>query len=170
MSEKDAQSHAGGHFFLGKHTADPANTTSDEVPLNSPIYTVLEMMHNVIASSVEAKIGALYTKAHKGEELHLALEEICHKQPPTPIMTDNSAAYRKINKTVKQHRICAIDMHFYWVHNRVAQNLFIVCWPPRKNNLGIITLSTIQLAISPTYLPHQRVLGLYRTYIEHDCV
>jgi hypothetical protein len=92
-------------------------------------------MCNVMASLAEAKIGALYTNVRKGEELRLMLEEIGHVQPPTPIMMDNSAACRIINKTGKQHRTRTIGMRFYWICNRVAQNHFIVSWAPGKNNL-----------------------------------
>eukprot|EP00957_Ditylum_brightwellii_P114294 8714197-Ditylum_brightwellii.AAC.1 len=135
MLEKEAWSNARGHFFLNEHTADPGNATMDEVPLNSPIHTVCEAMRNIMTSSAEAEIGTLCTNMCKGEELQLVIEEMGHKQPPIPIMTDNSTACGIINKTVKQRRMHAIDMHFYWVCNRVAQNHFIVYWSPGKHNL-----------------------------------
>eukprot|EP00957_Ditylum_brightwellii_P183566 13982427-Ditylum_brightwellii.AAC.1 len=68
-----------------------------------------------MASTTEAEIGVLFINARKGEELRLALEEMGHPQPPTPVMTDNSTTCGILNKTVKQKRTQAIDMQFYWV-------------------------------------------------------
>eukprot|EP00957_Ditylum_brightwellii_P075646 5749061-Ditylum_brightwellii.AAC.1 len=45
-----------------------------------------------MVSAAEAKIGALYTNARKGEEFCMALQELDHPQLPTPIMTDNTTA------------------------------------------------------------------------------
>eukprot|EP00957_Ditylum_brightwellii_P159910 12172107-Ditylum_brightwellii.AAC.1 len=61
-----------------------------------------------MASLAEAEIGALFANECKGEELRLALEEMGHVQPPTPIMANNSTACGIINKTVKQRRTHAI--------------------------------------------------------------
>ena len=52
----------------------------------------------------------------------------------TPIITDNSTAYRIINNTVKQKRLKAMDMQFYWLRDRIAQKQFIIFWPPGKSN------------------------------------
>eukprot|EP00957_Ditylum_brightwellii_P132240 10083353-Ditylum_brightwellii.AAC.1 len=58
-----------------------------------------------------------------------------HPQPPTTVLTDNSTACGIVNTTVKQCRTCAINMHFYWVHNRCVQGNFLVYWGPGKHNL-----------------------------------
>eukprot|EP00957_Ditylum_brightwellii_P143798 10957218-Ditylum_brightwellii.AAC.1 len=63
-----------------------------------------------MASATEAEIGALFINACKGEELCMALEEMGHPHPPTPMMTDNSNACGILIKTVKQKRNWAIDM------------------------------------------------------------
>eukprot|EP00957_Ditylum_brightwellii_P130302 9939585-Ditylum_brightwellii.AAC.1 len=68
-----------------------------------------------MASATEAEVGALYTNARKGEELRTALEEMGHPQPPTPIVIDNTTANGIVNDTVKQRRLRAIDMRFYWL-------------------------------------------------------
>eukprot|EP00957_Ditylum_brightwellii_P182292 13887661-Ditylum_brightwellii.AAC.1 len=58
-----------------------------------------------------------------------------HPQPPTLVMTDNSTACGILNKTVEQKRTQTIDMRFYWVCNRCAQNHCIVYWRPGTENL-----------------------------------
>eukprot|EP00957_Ditylum_brightwellii_P096530 7351305-Ditylum_brightwellii.AAC.1 len=68
-----------------------------------------------MALAAEAEVGTLYTNALKGEELRTSLEEMGHPQPPTPIMADNTTANGVVNNTVKQRRLRAIDMRFYWL-------------------------------------------------------
>eukprot|EP00957_Ditylum_brightwellii_P051769 3926199-Ditylum_brightwellii.AAC.1 len=77
----------------------PATAHEDEVPTNGPIHAVCEMIRNVMASSAEAELGALFINAKEGEKLRTALEEMGHVQPPSPIMTDNSTACGIINGT-----------------------------------------------------------------------
>eukprot|EP00957_Ditylum_brightwellii_P204011 15337211-Ditylum_brightwellii.AAC.1 len=134
MSAKEACSQAGGHFYLSVASADP-NKESATPPPNGPVHTVCEVIQNVMSSAAEAEIGALYVNTRKGEESRLALEEMGHPQPPTPVMMDNSTACGIVNKTVKQHCTRAIDMQFYWVRDHCAQNHFIVYWVPGENNL-----------------------------------
>eukprot|EP00957_Ditylum_brightwellii_P018312 1379122-Ditylum_brightwellii.AAC.1 len=69
MSESCARSQAGGHYFCSNTTKDPANVTEDEVPLNDLVYSICKIMRNVMASTAEAEVGALYINARKGEEL-----------------------------------------------------------------------------------------------------
>jgi hypothetical protein len=49
------------------------------------------------------------------------LEELGHKQPPTPMESDNTTATGYINGTIKQKRTKAMDMSFYWIKDRVKQ-------------------------------------------------
>eukprot|EP00957_Ditylum_brightwellii_P193803 14757843-Ditylum_brightwellii.AAC.1 len=130
MSEPCARSRAGGHFFLSSKPKDPTKPPTEHIPLNGAVHSVCKVIQNVMASSSEAEIAALYANAKKGKELRMALLEMGHPQPHTPIMTDNSTACSIINNTVKQKRTCAIDMRFYWVRDRCAQKHFIVYWAP----------------------------------------
>eukprot|EP00957_Ditylum_brightwellii_P203468 15334726-Ditylum_brightwellii.AAC.1 len=92
LSAPRARSRAGGHFFLSDHPSNPTKPGESVTPPNSPIHSVCELLRNVMASAAEAKIGALFTNARKGEEFQTALQELNHPQPPTPIMTDNTTA------------------------------------------------------------------------------
>eukprot|EP00957_Ditylum_brightwellii_P166392 12666259-Ditylum_brightwellii.AAC.1 len=92
MSEPKAHSRAGGHFFMSEDVKNRATTQEDEVPTNGPVHAVCVTIRNIMASSAEAELGALSINAKKGEEVQMALEEMGHVQPPTPIMTDNSTA------------------------------------------------------------------------------
>ena len=109
LSKPEAHSQAGGHFFLSSAPEDPNKPPTMLVPLNGPIYTVCKILCTVMTSATKAEIGALLINACKGEELCLALEEMGHPQPPTPVMTDNSTACGILNKTVKQKRTQALQ-------------------------------------------------------------
>ena len=84
---------------------------------------VAAILKHMMASAAEAELGGLFINAKEGEVLRTSLEEMGHPEEPTPMQTDNSAASCIINKTVKQRRYKAIDMHFYWVRDRCKQKI-----------------------------------------------
>ena len=53
--------------------------------------------------------------------LRIIVEELGHKQPATPLQTDNNTASGIMNGTIRQRRSKAIDMRFYWLRDRVTQ-------------------------------------------------
>jgi hypothetical protein len=81
-----------------------------------------------MSSTAEAEIGALYLNAKEATVIRTTLDEMGHPQPATPMETDNSTACGIMNRTVKQVRSKAIDMHFYWVRDRVKQGHFRIYW------------------------------------------
>ena len=93
-------------------------------------------MRNVMASAAEAEIGAVFHSAQDAIPLRNALEDLGHRQHPTPIQTDNSTAAGFLNDTIKQKRTKAIDMRFYWVKDRILQNQFRILWAPGSTNLA----------------------------------
>eukprot|EP00957_Ditylum_brightwellii_P072206 5489128-Ditylum_brightwellii.AAC.1 len=83
-----------------------------------------------MSSAAEAEVGALFINSKAVVGLRIALQEMGHPQPPTPIMTDNSTASGIANSSIKQRRSRAIDMRFYWVKDRVQQGQFFIFWKP----------------------------------------
>jgi hypothetical protein len=77
-----------------------------------------------MSSAAEAEIGAVFTNTKEGAFLRTTLEELGHKQPPTPMETDSTTATGYINGTIKQKRTKAMDMRFYWIKDRVKQGKF----------------------------------------------
>ena len=59
-----------------------------------------------------------------------------HPQQSTEIVTDNSTADVMIKGTIKQKLTKAMEIQFYWVHDRLEQNNFEVNWKPVHMNLG----------------------------------
>jgi hypothetical protein len=64
------------------------------------------------------------------------LEELGHKQPPTPMETDNTTATGYSIGTIKQKCTKAMDMRFYWMKDRVKQGQFKMYWGPGFQNVA----------------------------------
>ena len=70
------------------------------------------------------------------EEVHIRIifEEMGHKQPPTPLQTDNSMAEAVINGRIQLKRTKATDMRFHWLRDRERQDQFRIYRRPGKSN------------------------------------
>jgi hypothetical protein len=86
--------------------------------------------------AAEAEVGAVFINAKEGAVLRTTLEELGHPHPPTPLKTDNTTATGYSNGTIKQKRTKAMDMHFYWIKDRVKQGQCNVYWGPGYQNLA----------------------------------
>jgi hypothetical protein len=86
LSENEANSRAGGLFYMGNATKNDLKLT------NGAILIVREVLKHVMSSAAEAEIGAVFIDAKEGAVLRTTLEELGHKQPPRPMETDNTTA------------------------------------------------------------------------------
>eukprot|EP00957_Ditylum_brightwellii_P017427 1312407-Ditylum_brightwellii.AAC.1 len=68
--------------------------------------------------------------------MQVTLEKLGHMQPPTPIHCNISTAVGIADNTIKQQRLCVMDMHYFWNCDQVAQGNFDVTWHPGIENLG----------------------------------
>ena len=84
LSKPQARSQAGGHFFLSKESKIPQN--------NEAVLNIAHIIKHVMTSSTESELAALYIMAREAVYIRIILEELGHKQPPTPLQTDNSMA------------------------------------------------------------------------------
>ena len=87
-----------------------------------------------MSSATEAELAALYIIARKAVYLRIILEEMGHKQPPTPLQTDNAMAEAVTNGKIQPKRTKAMDMRFHWLHDRECQEQFRIYWRPGKLN------------------------------------
>ena len=67
--------------------------------------------------------------------MRFTLIELGYSHPPTPMCTNNSTVNGILNATITQNRSKAIDMRFYWLHDRVEQGQFHIYWAPCYVNL-----------------------------------
>jgi hypothetical protein len=126
LSEPKARSRAGGHFFLSYDTNTPPN--------NGAILNIAHIIKHVMSSATEAELAALYIMAREAVYIRIILEELGHKQPPTPIQTDNAMADAVINGKIQPKRTKAMDMRFHWLRDRECQKQFRFYWRPGKTN------------------------------------
>jgi hypothetical protein len=87
-----------------------------------------------MTSATEAELAVLYINAREAVYIRIILEEIGHKQPPTPMQTDNAMAEAVINGKIAPKRTKAMDMRFHWLRDRECQQQFKFYWRPGKPN------------------------------------
>ena len=102
LSEPGARSRAGGHFFLSNEAEIPQN--------NGAVLNIAHIIKHVMTLATEAKLAALYIMAREAVYMRIILEEMGHKQPPTPLQTDNSMADAVCNGKVQPKQKKAMDM------------------------------------------------------------
>ena len=99
LRKPQACSQAGGHFFLSSNTTIPNN--------NGAVLNIAHIIKHVMTSATEAELAGLYIMAREAIYIRIILEELGHKQPPTPLQTDNSMAEAvtsgKIHQTNKSN-------------------------------------------------------------------
>jgi hypothetical protein len=95
LSVSNARSRLGGLFFVG-------NESPKQETLNGSILNISAVIKNVVASAAESEVVACFHNAQGGAPLRVTLNKLGHTQPPTPLRSDSSTAYRIVNKTIKQ--------------------------------------------------------------------
>jgi hypothetical protein len=130
LSVIKTRSRAAGYFYL---TSKPAKST-DAFPPNGAVHILCHIMREVLSSAAEAELGALFHNGKEACPLCIALAEMGHPQPATPMATDNSTASGIATDTVKQKRSKAVDMRFYWIRDRVRQGQFQIYWSKGLTN------------------------------------
>jgi hypothetical protein len=126
LSKPKAHSQAGGHFFLLSDTEDPIN--------NGAVLNLAQIIKAIMSSAAEAELGALFINTHKAVPQCQTLAEMGHKQPWTPMQTDNSTALGVVNNNIQPRCTRAMDMRFHWLQCRKAQCQFQFFWRPDPNN------------------------------------
>ena len=128
LSEPQAKSRAGGHFFLTSEQEHPPN--------NGAILNISKIMKTVMSSAADAELGALYINACEAVPIRNLLHDMGHKQPKTPIQTDNSTACGVVNSNIQPRQTKSMDMRFYWLRCRDSQGQFRYYWAPGPDNLA----------------------------------
>ena len=131
LSEPGGKSRAAGHFFLGWLPRD-----GDPIRLNGAFFTLSTILKFVAASAAEAELGALFLNTREGRVFRLALEELGHPQPPTPIHCDNATAAGIVNGTIRRQRSRMFEMRYFYACDQVDKGYFSVYWHPGAENLG----------------------------------
>ena len=131
LSETRARSRLSGYFFLGSKIAK-----GEKIKMNGNIFVSCGILKIVVCSAAEAELGVLFLNIKEGKVLRILLEELGHKQPPTPAHCDNSTAAGIANDSVKKQHSRSMEMQFFWVTDQVKNGSFDVQWHPGTDNLA----------------------------------
>eukprot|EP00957_Ditylum_brightwellii_P122513 9342701-Ditylum_brightwellii.AAC.1 len=93
---------------------------------NGLLLVISIIICNIMVSATTAKLGAFFVNAKEAAALRTMLAKLGHQQSPTPIQVDNSTFHRIVKWNIRQCKSKAIDMHFYWVRDRVQQGHFVM--------------------------------------------
>jgi hypothetical protein len=126
LNKPKACSRAGGHFFLSTDTANPKD--------NGAALNLAKLIKAIMSSVTKAKLGALYINAREAIPQQHTLEEMGHKQPPTPIQTNNSTTLSVINNNIQPQQTKAMDMRFHWLQYCEVQQQSQYFWCPGHTN------------------------------------
>lgn len=126
----NAKSRIAGYFYL---SSDPINTPP---PINAPVLVVCKALCHVVASAAESETAGVFINAQIAIPIRNTLEALGHKQPPTPIKSDNSTATGFANDNIQQKRSKAWDMRYHWLRDKETKKKIRVYWDKGSNNLA----------------------------------
>ena len=101
---------------------------------NGAVLNIAHIIKHVMTAATEAELAAIYIMAREAVYIRIILEELGHKQLPTPLQTDNSMADTFFNGKVQPKRTKAMYMRFHWLRDRECQQQFIIYRRPSKSN------------------------------------
>ena len=107
-----------------------------EPPKNGSVTTISRIIKAVMSSAAEAKLFALFINYYEAVPAIIIPEEMGHKQPPTPMQSDNTTALGMVNDNIVSKKLKLMDMRINWLRCRSAQKQFRHYWKPGPTNLG----------------------------------
>ena len=107
LSKTKSRIRACGHFFMSNNTYFLLS--------NVAVLTVAKIIKAVVSSASEAELGALSINCKEAIPTRQAMEEMGHKQPPTPMQIDNTTAHGVITNNIVSKRLKSMGMGLYWL-------------------------------------------------------
>ena len=129
LSELKSRSRAIGQemFMAGK----------DKIPINNgAVLNISQIIRAIMSSAAEEELGALFINAKTAISMRQTLIELGHRQPCTPMQTDNATSHALLNNKILPKALKAMDMRFHWLRCRDAQGQFRHYWRPGTQNLA----------------------------------
>jgi hypothetical protein len=117
--EAKAPSCACGHLFMGEMPKD-----GEPICLNGACHLSMTILKFVVASAAEAELGALYHNCQTGIVFCPTLTYLGHPKPKSPINCNNPTVVGIANKTIKRQRSCSMETQFFWIGDKVAQEMY----------------------------------------------
>ena len=131
LSKEKTRSRTCGHFFLGWVPKD-----GKPIWLNSAFHVSTMILRFVVASAAEVELGALYHNCQTGVIFQITLTDMGHPQPNTHVHCNNATAVGIANNTIKCQHSRSMEMRFFWVGDKIAQEMYDLQWHPGQGNLA----------------------------------
>ena len=107
------------------------------IPSNNGIFvSISQIIKAVMSCAAEAELGALFVNFRESIPERQDLEIMGHKQPPTPMQTDNTTDLGVVTNNIASKRLNSMDMKLHWLRCRIAQKKNRHYLHPGPNNLG----------------------------------
>jgi hypothetical protein len=131
LVQPNARSRFAGYFYL----ADPAPPppVKPTPKLNGPVLVECKTLRGVLTSAAEAETGGVFHNGQTAIVIQRALEALGHKQPPTPLKTDNSTAHSFVHTNIRQRRSKTWDMRWNWLRDK-SNKALRVYWEKGSTN------------------------------------
>ena len=127
-----AKSRIAGTYYMAEH---PQSSKTPNPTLNGAVHIECKTLKHVVASAAEAETGGLFVNGQIILQLRQTLKALGHPQPPTPLKTDNSTAYKFVHDEMKQKMSKSWDMRFNWLRDKVTiQKLLQIYWQKGTKN------------------------------------
>ena len=143
-------------------------SNDSSIPANNrAVVTIYQIIKAVMSSMVEAEMGALFINFKEAIPARHALKTMGHKQPPTPMQTDNTTTHGVVTNNIARKCLKSMDMKLHWLGCRISQTRFRHYWQAGPNNLGdYVTKKHAAIhhkAVRGTYLTPKHKLELFRS-------
>jgi hypothetical protein len=113
LSEQEACSRTGGHFYLG-------NNVDRQQQISGPILCLSSIIKHIMSSAAEAEIGSIFSNAKEAAPLRVVLEEMGQNHPPSPIQTDKFNNLWNLQQKIKP-KAFKINVHALLLGTRSNQ-------------------------------------------------
>ena len=116
LTKPKVRSRDRGHFFMSNSAPNPEN--------NGAALTIAQIIKNVMTPAADAEIGALYINSRQEIPARTAVEKMVHKQPPTPIQTDNTTSLGFVTKNLHPKATKSTDTKHWFMRDHQDRNQF----------------------------------------------
>ena len=72
-----------------------------------------------MSSTAEVEVGTFHNNGKTATPIRVALDEMEHKQGPTPLKIDNNTTEGFVNNTIRNKISKSFDMKFHWMIGRI---------------------------------------------------
>ena len=98
--------------------------------------TLSKNIKYVMSSAGETEAASAYLNCKMALPLRIALEEIGHPQPKTPVIVDNILIIGLLTSAMTPKRSKVYDIRTNWMKYREIQQQFVSIWKPGTDNRG----------------------------------